>query len=258
MESPHVLRFGTGGLAVFSTRAPDKEDVNEDAAAVVPAGEAGGLLAVADGMGGVRSGELAARHCVTELVNALQEPGDGPEVLRTAVLNAFEHANRAVIDLGVGAASTFAVVTLQDRRVRSFHAGDSMIMLVGQRGRVKLQTVAHSPVGYAQEAGLMEEDEALQHDDRHIISNMVGSPGMRIEVGPSLLLAPRDTLLLATDGLSDNLITSEIVELIRKGPLDRAALGLAGRCRERMGGASEGRPSKPDDLTFLLYRPEAG
>jgi len=136
--------------------------------------------------------------------------------------------------------------------------GDSAILVVGQRGKLKLQTLSHSPVGYAVESGLLDADEALHHEERHIVSNMVGAPDMRIEVGSALALAPRDTVLLATDGLMDNLGLAEIVEIVRRGPLERAARRLAELCDERMRRPLEGQPSKPDDVTFVLFRRAAG
>ena len=45
-----------------------------------------------------------------------------------------------------------------------------------------------------------------------------------------------------------------IVELARKGPLDRAVVRLAALAHERMTAARSGHPSKPDDLSILLYR----
>ena len=60
--------------------------------------------------------------------------------------------------------------------------------------------------------------------------------------------------VLASDGVSDNLLASEIVELVRKGPLARAAKELATKTRQRMIDPAPGKPSKPDDLTFLVFR----
>ena len=111
-----------------------------------------------------------------------------------------------------------------------------------------------SPVGYALESGLLGEEEALHHDERHLISNMVGSAEMRIEVGSPIRLAPRDTVLLATDGLLDNLSLQEIVDGIRTGPLAKVVQNLARSCGQRMRDPEDGHPSKPDDTTFLLFR----
>jgi len=94
----------------------------------------------------------------------------------------------------------------------------------------------------------------MHHEERHVISNVIGSVDMRIEVGSAVELSPRDTLLLASDGLSDNLHMPEIVECIRKGSLEIVTEHLARRARERMEGAREGEPSKPDDMTFVIFR----
>jgi serine/threonine protein phosphatase PrpC len=67
-------------------------------------------------------------------------------------------------------------------------------------------------------------------------------------------LAARDTVLLATDGLLDNLTLREIIEQIRVGPLRRVVQTLAETCRQRMREARADHPSKPDDVTFLLFR----
>ena len=77
---------------------------------------------------------------------------------------------------------------------------------------------------------------------------------MRIELSSVLPLSPRDTVVLGTDGLFDNLHTDEIVEIVRKGPLGEVAAKLAKRCDRRMRTPGEGKPSKPDDLTFILFR----
>jgi serine/threonine protein phosphatase PrpC len=109
-------------------------------------------------------------------------------------------------------------------------------------------------VGYAVEAGLLDEAEAMHHEDRHLVSNMLGSPDMRIDVGSTIELADRDTLILASDGLFDNLHIEEIVQRIRKGPLGKVAAELVDDCRRRMEGVDAQQPCKPDDLTFVAFR----
>jgi serine/threonine protein phosphatase PrpC len=170
-------------------------------------------------------------------------------------LNGIEAANGAVRELGTGAATTLALIEIQDGTIRPYHVGDSVILLTGQRGKLKMQTIAHSPIGYAVEAGLMEEEEAIHHEDRHVISNVIGSDQMRIEIGPPIKMASRDTLILASDGLLDNLLPSEIVEFVRSGPLDEALAALVAEARRRMGDDNGKAPSKPDDLTVIAYRP---
>jgi PPM family protein phosphatase len=245
-----------GGVAcLYSARSPFKERTNEDAIALIPFDGESAVIAVADGVGGLPAGALAAGAAVRALRDALLLARGRGETLRSAILDGIEQANQAVLDVGVGAAATFAVVELEGRRIRPFHIGDCEILVSGQRGRLKLQTVSHSPVAQAVDAGMLDRQEAMHHADRHLVSNVIGATDMRIEMGSWRTLAQRDTLLVASDGLHDNLHLSEIVEQMRKGGLESAARKLERMAHERMRGARFDEPSKPDDLTFVLYRP---
>jgi serine/threonine protein phosphatase PrpC len=218
------------------------------------------VLAIADGLGGHAGGEKASRAAIEtiglHIHQALAEDGGGePEWLRGPILSGIEAANKAVLDLSCGAATTLALVEIRGREIRTYHVGDSAILVTGQRGKLKLQTIPHSPIGYAVEAGLMNEEDAIRHEARHVISNVIGSEQMRIEIGPVVEMAPRDTLVLASDGLLDNLLPNEVVELVRSGPLDRAVGDLVEEAQRRMSSQLGAAPSKPDDLTVIAYRP---
>jgi PPM family protein phosphatase len=255
-----AFEFAGGTAAVYSNRSPLKSTPNEDVAALWPVGLTGGVLAIADGLGGHAGGErasLLAIESIQQSLNATLTSGENGEAegLRGAILNGIEAANRSIRELGCGAATTLALVEIQDRTIRPYHVGDSAVLVTGQRGKLKLQTIPHSPVGYAVEAGLINEEDAIHHESRHVISNVIGSEQMRIEMGPHVEMAPRDTLVLASDGLFDNLLPSEIVELVRSGPLDQAVSDLAEEAQRRMTSQLGAAPSKPDDLTVIAYRP---
>ncbi len=246
-----------GHAVVYSCRGPGKATPNEDAAAVIPIDRQAGVLAVADGVGGLRAGREAANIAVSCLARTLSDPAPVDELLRTRILNAMERANDEVIDLGVGAGTTLAIAEINNGVVRAYHVGDAAVMLVGQKGRIKFLTIPHTPIGLAQEAGFLDEHEAIRHEDRHLLSNMVGSSDMRIEVGPPVTMAAYDTVLVASDGLFDNLNLDEIVEIVRKGPLEEVREQLSAGALIRMTGALQDHPSKPDDLTFVGFRPDS-
>ncbi len=248
------LEAAGGVLAVYSKRCPGKESPNEDAVAIIPTGVGSGVLAVADGLGGAPAGQQASLLAIQCLARAVEEVVREDVAIRIGIMNGFEAANEEVLALALGAATTLTAVEFDGRFIRHFHVGDSLSLLTGQRGKIKMQSIPHSPVGYAVEAGLLDETDAMHHEERHVISNVIGSVDMRIEVGSAVALAPRDTLLLASDGLSDNLRMPEIVECIRKGSLENITENLARRARERMEGGEDGEPSKPDDLTFAVFR----
>ena len=245
-----------GEVCVRSIRSPDKQTENEDSAAIIQLGDDSLVLAVADGVGGAAAGREASNATVRALSRVLTKLADETAQLRPAILDAVDQANKTVLGLARGAATTLVVAQLDAKRLQSYHVGDSELLTVGQRGRIKQRVVPHSPTGFAVEAGLLDEHEAVQHDQRHVLFNVIGSSDMRVEVGPALQLAPRDTVLLASDGLFDNLYIDEIVDTIRSGPLIAAADRLVERVQERMKGAdSAGQPCKPDDLTVVLFRP---
>lgn len=243
-----------GAAALYSKRSPEKETPNEDAIAIIATGVDSGVLAVADGLGGAPAGRQASALAIKCLARAVEKTARDSAAIRSGILNGFESANEEVLALSLGAATTLTVVEFDGRLARHYHVGDSFVLLVGQRGKIKMQSIPHSPVGYAVESGLLDESDAMHHEERHMISNVIGSVDMRIEVGTAVELARRDTLLVASDGLSDNLHMPEIVESIRKGPLEKVVADLARRARERMEGRQGAEPSKPDDLTFAVFR----
>lgn len=254
LDEPEVSELASGRAAVFTRRAPDKESPNEDSAAFIPIDGRRGVLAVADGAGGHAGGDRASRLAVESLAAAVKRAVHEERSMREGILQGIDDANVSILELGTGAATTLAVAEIESDTVRSFHVGDSMTLVAGQRGRVKLQTVSHSPVGYAVESGILDEAEAVHHEERHIVSNLVGTADMRVEVGSQIPLARYDTLLLASDGLFDNFYLEEIVERIRKGPLAKIARSLHEDAWERMQRQDPKLPSKPDDLTFIVFR----
>ncbi len=254
---------GGGSACILSRRSPAKDATNEDAAAVLVHGEATALI-VADGLGGRPNGAEAAHTAVRTLCDRLRAAGFGsPEAADpessdlvdpgALVLEALAAANREVIARDPEAATTLAVVAISAGVARAYHVGDVGVLIVGGRGRVRLQTVPHSPVGYALGAGLIDERAAMAHDARHFVSNVVGDPQMHIEASAPIALRARDRILIASDGLFDNMYTSEIVARLRVGPVGDAVRDLGEACLARMTEPEPGAPSKPDDLTVLGY-----
>ena len=176
------------------------------------------------------------------------------QLLRTAILNGIERANQEILSWGVGAATTLAVVEINQQSVRPYHVGDSEILIVGGRGKVKLQTISHGPVAYGVESGLIDETDALRHEHRNIVSNILGATDMRIEIGPTIKLSQRDTILVASDGVCDNARIQDIIPIIRKGDLFAAAEQLVQLIQQRMRSPAAPHPTKPDDATFCCFR----
>ncbi len=268
MEQPIDCECSAGSVMLYSRANPQRERDNQDAACVLEHSPRRVVLAIADGVGGRRSGAEAAQVTLDSLADSVLAADPDADDLRGAILSGLEIANERLTKSdsgsgggggggggGAGGATTVAIVEISGRTARPYHVGDSEILIVGQRGKVHLEVVPHSPVGYAVEAGLLDKNQALHHQDRHLVSNVVGSADMRIEVGPALAMHVHDTLVIGSDGLFDNLRLEEIVERVRMGPLADAAAAIVEACFERMNNPQAGQPSKPDDLTFILFRP---
>lgn len=253
LSEDNLYRVGSGLAIAVTFKSPVKETGNEDALLLAPVEDKIKIFAVADGVGGHASGAKASQGAAEVFKKNIKNSSDDSEI-RAEILHAFEAANQAVLGLGVGAATTLSLVEIHGHTLQSYHVGDSLTLLVGQRGKVKFQTIPHSPVGYGVEAGLLNEREALHHKERHLVSNILGSKEMRIDIGPKVKMAPKDTLLICSDGVYDNLATDEIVEMIRKGSLKVIAQEMIQRISSRMNDRQEGKPSKPDDFTFILFR----
>lgn len=252
LENPIELEIAHGYAVIYTHCAPYKENANEDAIIVMERGDGDGILALADGVGGERAGSMASKIMLETLAdNFKANPGQD---IQGIILNSVDLSNQSILSQGIGSATTIAAVGIHEGVIRPYHVGDSDILLVGQRGKVKFQSIPHSPTGYAIEAGVLHEDDATSHEDRHYVSNVVGSADMRIDIGPILNMSKRDRLLIMSDGVSDNLLNQEIIDLVRSGPLKKAAGSLLAACHQRMDDETSDPPGKPDDLSFILYQ----
>ena len=252
MVEPQAISVAGGAAAIVSTRRPDSAGPNQDAAAVISTASGGAVLVVSDGCGGMAAGDQAARIAIEALSEHITVVVEGQE-MRGAIQDGIEDANRRIMELRAGAGATIAVVLLENDEARPFHVGDSQILLVGGRGKLKMLTTSHSPVGYAVESGLLEEEHAIDHEERHLVSNYLGYEAMHVEVGSSRVLAAHDALLVASDGVMDNLLVEELVTLMSTGRAPTIAAKIAGLARERMTTTRDGQPHKPDDLTAIVF-----
>lgn len=254
MDGPQGYETGAGRMAIYTRSSPDKDSPNEDKLAVIPFGDNSLILMIADGAGGHAGGGAASSTAIKLIHKSITKTSHEDSELREAILTGIENANTALMSSTAASATTISLVEIHGNTVRTYHAGDTEILITGQKGKLKYQTLIHSPVGYAVEAGLLDEGDAIMHEDRHIVSNVLGFPDMHITIGSPVSLDPFDTLLIASDGLFDNLQKDEIVELIRKGPLTTCAGNLVKMVSERMFDNDKDKPSKFDDLSFILFR----
>jgi len=242
-----VMPFLEGVIAVFTCASPESSLGNEDALGGFEWDEKTGLLVVADGVGGLPDGARASREIIEVLRDKPAEDGDDQIIDRLQSVNSF------LLREGIGA--TVSVFVIQDSKATSYHAGDATSLVVGSGPQIKMETIPHSAMGSAVASGEIDEKEAMHHPMRHLVSNFVGMRGMWVEKTEGVHLEHRDTVILASDGLWDNLYPDEVVDQISDQPLESAAKELVALAGQRMTLGGTLQPSKPDDLSFILYRP---
>lgn len=251
-SGPEGVRIGDAVVAMCARVSPTRTGASEDSLAVVPIEGGGVVLLVADGCGGMPSGDHASKVAVEAMAESLGRAGEADPI--SAVLAGFDAANTAVGDLRIGAGSTLTAMLVNGSEARVFYAGDSPAIVIGQRGVIRFATLPHSATGYGVEAGLLTEAEAANHEDSGVVLNVLGFPEMFVHVGPPVALRPRDTVIVASDALTDNLPVDRISELGRSGAAEAALRAMAGEASQAMLDEANGHP---DDLSIVMYRPTA-
>jgi protein phosphatase len=186
-------------------------DGNEDAYLV---DDAMGLIAVADGMGGHRAGEVASATALEALRAAIT----GGRPLRESI----EDANEAVYTKsltdtslrGMGTTLTAGTLVAGDTLLVG-HVGDSRAYFLHE-GVLSRITDDHSLVEELVREGRLTADEAAVHPQRSIITRALGvDASVEVDVYP-VELAPGDRLLLCSDGLTGMVQAETIAGTLRR------------------------------------------
>jgi PPM family protein phosphatase len=207
--------------ASFVSDTGPRRSSNEDSAAVVVPRDAarlasrGTLVLVADGMGGHEGGEVAsemAARLVSE--NYYADENADPQ---TALVNAFQSANRAIFERAkkepelTGMGTTCTAVAIVDGLAFSAHVGDSRTYLV-RGNQLYRMTEDHSAIMEMVKQGLIGMSEAREHEDRNVILRAMGThKDLEVAVWDTpFALRPEDRLVLCSDGLHDMVTDAEI------------------------------------------------
>jgi len=195
----------------FLTDTGSVREENEDALEVYVPGAgprtAEAFFAVADGLGGHQGGGEAARLAVArsrrDFLDAPPEPAADLlpwiERLFRTVDGELRRAARGR-GLARGMATTLTVAILRGDSLFIGHIGDTRCYRL-RNGVLDLLTEDHTWVAEQRRAGLITEDEARGHADRHVLTRCLGiDEGLEIFVRRAPV-APGDRFLLASDGV---------------------------------------------------------
>lgn len=194
---------------------------NEDAAVFVYPDAArvlegrGVVLALADGMGGHNSGEVASNIALEQATDGYYKAGN--REVTVAITQAIEGANRAIYAESknntkhTGMGTTCTLLALVDRKIYMGHIGDSRAYLL-QNGDLHQLTTDHTLVGSLVAEGKIEAEEAENHPQRNVLLKALG---IEKKVSPEVKdtgfrLAGGDKLLLCSDGLYEYFTHEEL------------------------------------------------
>lgn len=187
--------------AAFATDIGLKRRLNEDSGlASFP------IFAVADGMGGHDSGEIASAIVIEEL-RSLTDPNNPSPTRTKAVIEALKRAHSRVQELSSsrphGAGSTVSGIALVMRKQVPhwlvFNVGDSRVYR-SLNDSLAQWTRDHSVIQLWVEQGIISPAEALTSTRSHEITKAVGAPDSK----PDFFFAPvvnGERLLICSDGL---------------------------------------------------------
>lgn len=209
------------------------------------------LLAVADGMGGHKAGELASALALETLAaSAWDEPSADTEVrLRSAI----EAAHRRIVDAVAadeglrGMGTTLTAVVVGEQRLYVAHVGDSRAYL-WRDNALQLLTTDHSVVAELVKAGQLDAHDASRHPQRHVLTRAVsGAAAPEVDMIIKDVL-PGDTVLLCTDGLTAHVADEEIAAVLKAASHAQAAADELVRLALEGGGS--------DNVTVVVARAE--
>ncbi|HUE51099.1 MAG TPA: PP2C family serine/threonine-protein phosphatase [Terriglobales bacterium] len=210
----------------------------------------GRLAVVADGMGGYEGGQEASRIAV-EVIEDVYANTPGSDI-QALLITGFhlahhriqEHAREHPELLGMG--TTCTAIALLDKLLYYAHVGDSRLYLV-RDSRIFRLTRDHSYVGRLIENGVISQEEAESHPQRHILTAAMGAGAVIAPDNPDqpIQLMAGDVLVLCTDGLWSLLTDSEIIRTVEDAAPSDACKALVEIAKKRGG---------PDNITVEVLR----
>ena len=185
-----------------------------------------GILALADGMGGHKKGEVASKIAVDSIIDFLKENilkscGIKMDYLDDVIKQGYNYANQKIFDKvsedssceGMGTTLVVAVIYKDDMIMAN--VGDSRGYLL-HNDEFRRITRDHSVVEELVNANLITEEEARVHPRRNQITRAMGAEEIIIVDIFREKVEKGDMILLATDGLTGCVEDEDIKNIIKQ------------------------------------------
>ena len=196
---------------------------NEDAFCIVGGMDGHPLVvAVADGMGGHKAGDIASGMAVeTVSASVMSAPmaSDGYEAATSRLASMIDEANEGILRRSLaerdcaGMGTTLIIAVALDKSLVIAHVGDSCAYHC-RANELRKVTTDHTYVEELVRIGTLTREEAQTHPRRNYITKVVGCMSKVTADYYEVGLEPGDRVMLCTDGLSKMLMDEEILAAI--------------------------------------------
>ncbi|MBM3774643.1 MAG: serine/threonine-protein phosphatase, partial [Acidobacteria bacterium] len=177
-----------------------------------------GLYVLADGMGGARAGETAARLAVDTVVESVLSAGGRRD--SQVLLSAVEEAHRRVIQAAGadpdlrGMGTTLLVVLETGQELVIASVGDSRAYLFEPGSGLSAITEDQTWVNEVGRPLGMDEESLRNHPMRHVLTMAIGAGASLTIHYYAVQMRPSSLLLLSTDGLHGVIEAGAIEEIL--------------------------------------------
>lgn len=195
-------------------------DHNEDSVTIVKNNSGEILMAVADGMGGHKGGEIASSIAITHIgkrfidTSSVGNKEDAINFLKEIVSEAnmllYRYTEENPESLGMG--TTIVMALLTDEFLLFGNIGDSSGFVIKNKKLYKI-TNDHTLVNLLVKSGEITEEEAKDHPRKNVLMRALGA---NISVEMDVFDVERDVnaILLCSDGLTNMLDGTQIENVL--------------------------------------------
>jgi protein phosphatase len=194
-----------------------------------------GLWAVADGMGGYRSGDRASRMAVEQLARDVESSltlSESISRIHRRILSE-ARADRELSTMG----STIVALKVFDRSYEVAWVGDSRAYLWNGHNLIRL-TRDHSYVQFLVDHGRISEKEAERHPERNAITRALGAVGLETVAADTVhgSIGENEKILLCSDGLTGEVTDDAIAAVLAEESGPQAAVNRLVALANKQGG----------------------
>jgi len=185
-------------------------DLNEDSVY-----SESGLWLLADGMGGHACGEVASALSIQEIRSSMSEGLSLDSSIQTSHQKIIDAGNSDSARAGMG--TTIVALASDEKNYQLAWVGDSRAYLWDiTQGKLTQISEDHSLMVRLINAGLISEQDALTHPQRHMITQCLGSVEIdQVRVDQlNNKWEYQQQILLCSDGLTDEITERKIAEIM--------------------------------------------